>query len=234
MITSKQFELTELFPSSLMKYLWLDSDWLNEELTRLILSKEKEHCGISTTNVGGWHSKKDFQTWEGECVKILLSRMMILGQEMVKKTYDSSDPDLLAGWTIQAWANINRQGHYNKFHTHIRNHSLWSGVYYVNTGILETDNVPPAGIIFADQHRVEPINRDEFRLRYSIKSQPGLMLLFPSSLGHRVEPHLGTGDRITIAFNLKNNRFSTINYDIEKNNVGKSLPAGDSKLSEKM
>ena len=119
MSTLKQFEITELFPSPLMRYLWLDSDWLNEELSHLILSKEKEHSGISTTNVGGWHSKKDFQTWEGECVKILLSRIMTLGQEMVKNFYDSSESDLLANWTIQAWANINRHGHYNKFHTHI-------------------------------------------------------------------------------------------------------------------
>jgi uncharacterized protein (TIGR02466 family) len=218
----------------LLKYLWFDSDRLNEELEQLILSKEKEHRGVSTTNVGGWHSKKDFQTWDGECVKILLSRMLILGQEMIKRVYDSTEPELLADWKIQAWANINRHGHYNKFHTHIRNLNLWSGVYYVNTGLKETDTVQPAGIIFADQHRVEPMNREEFRLRYSIEPQPGLMLLFPSSLGHRVAPHLGTGDRITIAFNLKNSRFSTINYEIEKNNVGKPLPIDGSGFSEKM
>jgi len=217
-----------------MKHLWLDSDELNEELNHLILSKEKEHHGISTTNVGGWHSKKDFQTWDGECVKVLLSRMLILGQEMMKKFYDSSEQELLADWTIQAWANINRNGQYNKFHTHIRNLNLWSGVYYVSTGTEETDNVQSARIIFADQHRVEPMSRKEFRRRYSVEPQSGLMLLFPSSLGHRVEPHLGTGDRITIAFNLKNSRFSTINYEIEKNNVGKSLSTDGSGFSEKM
>lgn len=50
------------------------------------------------------------------------------------------------------------------------------------------------------------------------------MLLFLSSLGHRVEPHYGTGDRITIAFNLKNDRFTTINYEIENHSAGKSQP----------
>lgn len=216
MIDSNQIVLTELFPSTLLKYLWLDSKDLNKELNHLILLKEKEHRGVTTTNIGGWHSIKDFQTWDGECVKVLLSRMLILGQEMIKRFFDSSEPELLANWTVQAWANINRQGHSNKFHTHIRNLNLWSGVYYVSTGLKETDNVQPAKIIFADQHRVEPIKQKEFRLRYAIEPQPGLMLLFPSSLGHHVEHHLGTGDRITVAFNLKNNRFSTINYEMER------------------
>ncbi|HEX8248919.1 MAG TPA: TIGR02466 family protein [Pyrinomonadaceae bacterium] len=222
MLDSKCLELTELFPSPLLKYFWANSDDLNAELTNLILSKEKQHEGMLTTNVGGWHSKKDFQTWEEECVQILLERMLILGQEMLKKFTGCTESEMLSGWDVQAWANINRYGHYNKFHDHIRNLNLWSGVYYVNTGIEETDEVTPARIVFADQYQVTPIKRDEFKKRYFIHPEPGLMLLFPSSLGHRVEPHYGKSNRITIAFNLKNSKFTTINYEIEKNNIGKS------------
>ncbi len=211
MVNSNRFEFAELFPSPLLKCLWPNSDNLNEQLTELILCKEKEDRGISTTNVGGWHSKKNLQNWEGECVKTILSRMLILGQEMVKRVLGSAESEFLSNWTIQAWANINRYGHYNKFHNHIRNLNLWSGVYYVQTGVAEADAIASASLIFADQHRVEPRGREEFKKRYVIQPEPGLMLLFPSSLGHRVEPHYGTGDRITIAFNLKNDRFTTIN-----------------------
>lgn len=225
MFNSSRLEFTELFPAPLIKYLWPDSDKLNIELAHLILSKEKEDRGVSTTNVGGWHSKKNFQNWDGECVKTILSRMLILGQEMVKRVLGSTESELLSDWTIQAWANINRYGHYNKFHTHIRNLNLWSGVYYVKTGIEEADTVAGARIVFADQNRVEPRDREEFKKRYLVQPEPGLMLLFPSSLGHRVEPHYGTGERITIAFNLKNDRFTTINYEIEKNNASKSQTA---------
>lgn len=218
----KQLELIELFPSPLMKYLWPDSDDLNKELAKLILSKEQENNGVLTTNVGGWHSKKDFQTWDGECIKVLVSRMLALGQEMLKRFLNCTDPEMLQNWTVQAWANINRYGHYNKFHTHLRNLNLWSGVYYVNTGKEETGDVANARIVFADQHQVTPREHDEFKKRYFVQPEPGLMLLFPSSLGHRVEPYYGQGNRITIAFNLKNTRFTTINYEIEKNKSSKS------------
>lgn len=222
MLDLKHLELTELFPSPLMSYLWADSDDLNKELVSLILSKEKEGGGILTTNVGGWHSKKDFQNWDGECVKLLISRMLTLGKEMLERFTGCTEPEMLSDWTVQAWANINRYGHYNKFHTHVRNLNLWSGVYYVSMGLKETDNTAQARIIFADQHQVTPRERDEFRKRYFVQPEPGLMLLFPSSLGHRVEPHYGTGDRITIAFNLKNSKFTTINYNIEKDKAGES------------
>jgi uncharacterized protein (TIGR02466 family) len=198
---------------------------LNKELAKLILSKEKEESGISTTNVGGWHSKKDFQNWDGECVKILISRMLALCQEMLKRFTGCTEPEMLSDWNVQAWANINRYGHYNKFHTHIRNLNLWSGVYYVSIGVEKTDDVAKARIIFADQHQVTPRAQDEFRKRYFVQPEPGLMLLFPSSLGHRVEPHHGKGDRITVAFNLKNSNFTTINYDIEKDKAGKLQPS---------
>ncbi|MGI8640987.1 MAG: putative 2OG-Fe(II) oxygenase [Pyrinomonadaceae bacterium] len=221
-LDSKHLELTELFPSPLLKYFWANSDDLNRELIKLIVSKEKEHSGISTTNVGGWHSKKDFQNWDGECVKVLLSRMLLLGREMLERFTGCNESEMFSDWTIQAWANINQYGHYNKFHTHIRNLNLWSGVYYVSTGIEKTDNVSKARIVFADQHQVTPKDNDEFRKRYFIEPKPGLMLIFPSSLGHRVESHYGTGNRITIAFNLKNDKFTTINYDIEKSKPEKS------------
>jgi uncharacterized protein (TIGR02466 family) len=205
-----------------MKYLWADSDDLNKELVKLILLKEQEDGGILTTNVGGWHSKKDFHKWDGECVKILITRMLALGQEMLKRFTGCTEPEMLSDWTVQAWANINRYGHYNKFHAHIRNLNLWSGVYYVSTGVDEPNSVTKARIVFVDQHQVTPRERDELTKRYFIQPTPGLMLLFPSSLGHRVEPHYGKGDRITIAFNLKNSKFTTINYEIEKNSSDRS------------
>jgi uncharacterized protein (TIGR02466 family) len=204
-----------------MTYLWADSEDLNKELTRLILSKEQEDAGVSTTNVGGWHSKKDLQDWEGRCVRTLISRILTLGQEMLKSFTNCTDPKLLADWTVQAWANINRYGHYNKYHTHIRNLNLWSGVYYIDTGTGRDNNATNARIAFADQHQVKPRGRDEYVERYFVQPEPGLMLLFPSSLGHRVEPYNGSGNRITVAFNLRNSGFTTTNYEIEANKLSK-------------
>jgi uncharacterized protein (TIGR02466 family) len=225
-------EFTELFPSPLIKYLWPESDDLNKELSQLIRSKELEDRGVAITNVGGWHSKKNFQDWDGECVRTIISRVLILCQEMLRRTLAPANSELFSSWTVQAWANINRSGHYNNFHTHVnglgkrvQNLNLWSGVYYVSMG-REANNVDHASrIIFADQNRIEPRGRKEFRKRFFIQPEPGLMLLFPSSLGHSVKPHRGTGDRITIAFDLRSNKFTTVKYEMERRLAAKMKPA---------
>ena len=207
--------LSGLFPIPLLEYLWPASERVNEELSRIILARREQDSGIITTNVGGWHSKKDLQTWGGVSIELLLGRMLRLGQEMVRRVIGCDEPSLLGGWTVEAWANINRRGDFNKQHHHIRNRNLWSGVYYVDVGVRHTDTSESARIVFADRNRVEVKNRREFNERYSVRPIPGLMLLFPSALGHQVEVHRGSAERITIAFNLKHDSFTTIKYEAE-------------------
>jgi uncharacterized protein (TIGR02466 family) len=217
MLDFQCLEQVELFPSPLLKHFWDNSEELNRALTELILAKEKGDVGIATTNVGGWHSKKDFQRWDGKCVRVLLARIQSLCSVMINRCTFVSEPETLNDWTIQAWANINRYGDYNKFHHHIRNSNLLSGVYYVSAGVEQGQDVRTSRIIFSDRYEVAPKGREDSRRKYMIQPEPGLMLLFPSSLGHRVEPHRGPGERITIAFNMKSQNFTTINYEIEKN-----------------
>jgi hypothetical protein len=68
---------------------------------------------------------------------------------------------------------------------------------------------------------VEVQGRADLAVRFAVQPEPGLMLLFPSSLAHRVETHEGSAERITVAFNLRHERFTTLNYEIEKKNVAK-------------
>lgn len=209
-------QLVELFPMPLLSYVWPNSEALNKKLSHIILSKEKADKGIQTTNIGGWHSKKNLQNWEEEPIKIILSRILALGQEMTKNIVGVKESELLNGWTIQSWANINRYGHFNKYHHHVRNFNLWSGVYYVDTGESEAEPAAGSRIVFADQHEVEVVGQEKFRRRFSIQPESALMLLFPSSLGHEVEPYYGQGSRITIAFNIKHPKFTTLNYEMIK------------------
>lgn len=219
LIEQQNVTSVELFPSPLMSYFWENSEDLNDELAKVILSKEKRDEGILTTNVGGWHSRKDLQSWNEPCVQVLLTRIMCLGHEMHYRFSGSKENELFSGWTIQAWANINRRDNHNKFHNHVRNMNLWSGVYYVNMGVRDEDGVSEARIVFADQHQVIPKSGDGLVKRHYVVPKPGLMLLFPSSLGHRVENHLGSSERITVAFNLRNDTLTTINYNIENSKV---------------
>jgi uncharacterized protein (TIGR02466 family) len=211
-------KLVELFPIPLLSYVWLDSESLNKELSSIILAKESEDHGIQTTNVGGWHSKKDLQGWGGQAIGAVLLRMLEMGREMTRRFIGVEKPEFLTDWEIQAWANVNRRGHFNRQHHHVRNFNLWSGVYYVDTGerVTEPPSAAGARIVFADRHRVEAAGREDLRHRYSVQPETGLMLLFPSSLGHEVEPYRGNGSRITIAFNLKHLGFTTVNYETIK------------------
>lgn len=211
-----EIERIELFPHLLIKHFWEDSETLNSELANLVLVKEVADPGISTTNVGGWHSKKNFQSWNGECVLTLLRRIRVFGAFMVNEACGTSFLTLPADWEIQAWANINRAGDRNKFHTHVRNSNLWSGIYYVQSGTSQMDNEEVARTVFVDQFQPTAKSDEDRRSRFCVDPVPGLMLLFPSSLGHRVEEHVGDSERITVAFNLKHVNFSTLYYDIEK------------------
>jgi uncharacterized protein (TIGR02466 family) len=211
----------ELFPTIVLSYLWPNSDELNLELRSLILRKEKESEGIQTSNAGGWHSEKHFQDWNSECVRVLCSRMILLCQEIVSRVVGTTERTSFENWSVEAWANVNRFGHYNKLHHHCRNLNLWSGVYYVDVGDHERTS-ESARIIFADQNRVEVRDRPELAVRFAVRPEPSLMLLFPSSLAHRVETYNGGSERITVAFNLRHELFTTLNYEIEKKKAQKS------------
>lgn len=221
-------ELMELLPSPLFSCLWSESELLNRQLREVILTEEKKSPGLVTSNAGGWHSEKTLQDWDYPCIRTLLARITTLAQESVRRTIGLPDypKEILDGWTVQAWANVNRNGHFNKYHHHIRNLNLWSGVYYVDAGNDGRADFVGARIIFADQHRPELKDRPAVTARYAIMPQSGLMLLFPSSLGHRVEPYNGSRERITVAFNLRHEQFTTLNYEIEKKQAAKKAREG--------
>ena len=79
-------------------------------------------------------------------------------------------------------------------------HEGWlSGVFYVRVPV-EKENA--AGNIECTLHGYDlPVIRDDFPRRV-ITTQPGRLVLFPSSLPHRVFPFSGDKERISIAFDI--------------------------------
>jgi hypothetical protein len=124
-------------------------------------------------NVQGWHSSPDLLTWRDAPVSRLLRRIR-------------SDAGTVgaARMRIHAWANVMRAGAYQMAHRH--GDAVWSGVYYV-----EAIEGSGGEITFA-------------RGTGSITIAPrnGLMLIFPGDLLHSVSPYVGSGARISVAFNL--------------------------------
>jgi hypothetical protein len=83
------------------------------------------------------------------------------------------------------WLNAMPPGSSTSRHSHAEHDELLSGVYYVTAPAHSGD------IVFADA---------PFEIR--VPPAPGLLLLFPPTLVHWVEPHRGDGLRLSVAFNL--------------------------------
>lgn len=113
--------------------------------------------------------------------------------------FRESGMDYPIRWTIQSWPNINRQGDYHPPHNH-----AWcylSGTYYVKlpadgSGAISfydprsTVNMLPLGDAAAS------------RPEYTLRPDPGTLLLWHSSLNHLVHPNGSEQTRISISFNI--------------------------------
>ena len=159
-------------------------------------------------------SDRNVQDWPEPCVKQLLGRIDTMIRELVLRVVDNPRDEHLEGWKKkEVWANINRNGNYNRSHDHTRDNNLWSGIYYVEPG-FGADGKPEsaggrtqfedsAGVPVALGPTGEPALRD-----FSVQPRAGLMILFPGHLRHRVDPYLGQDARITVAFNLRHHAFT--------------------------
>ena len=114
-------------------------------------------------------------------------------------------------WTVKMWANVSPPGALNMSHAHPG--VLWAAVYYVDMGVAPASGEAGGELFFEDPRFPVPFMRlPGFRL-VGIDGQPqpverrlpteaGDLVLFPAWLRHGVRPHLGTGDRISIAMNI--------------------------------
>jgi uncharacterized protein (TIGR02466 family) len=103
-------------------------------------------------------------------------------------------------FSLSAWANVHNLGGYNVLHTHPG--CLMSGSFYLS---LPEGSGP---LIFDDPRPGVHHNMHVFNGPYPNASMPfvveprvGQLIVFPSWLGHFVEPHLNKNNRICIAMN---------------------------------
>ena len=206
--TPGEVEARSYFPTPVMVFDAPDSARLNGVLAPLILAREKSLPSVDHSNLGGWQSADDFQDWAGEAGAELLGHGTALASHM---TTDRDGKPVEIDWRINSWANINRQGHANEFHTHPG--CFWSGCYYVDDGGTVADPSLGGEFEIKDPRGVAPAMYAP-NLCYNLPGcqslgaselifpRAGAMLLFPSWLSHAVRPYLGGGTRISVAFNF--------------------------------
>jgi uncharacterized protein (TIGR02466 family) len=201
---------TNIFGSPLMAHDWPDAEALNRELKPSILAHAAATPSApAKTNVGGWHSEAGQLEFCGEAGRTLVRHMLDMGHEATARVLkEYGQPPRQMEWILHAWANVNGPGHFNRVHTHPG--STWSGTYYVDTGLAEgapASDAAPLHIFDPCQGRANLFLPGLVPSSFTIRPQPGLMVIFPSYLAHMVFPQTGPNARISIAFNLRRDPF---------------------------
>ncbi|MFZ5842865.1 MAG: putative 2OG-Fe(II) oxygenase [Pseudomonadota bacterium] len=186
------------FPTTVLACELVDAHTLNRDLMSWIQRPHQHQPGVQRSNAGGWHSDKTLADDPAATAFLTLARDAL--SQWAWHCFDLSQPPASAHWQIELWANLNRRGHYNHAHDHFRSGIIASAFYYVQCG----DANAGGRTVFLNQQSVPAFVQltTPWRDReYAITPQAGTLVVFPSWLGHRVEPYLGDGDRITLALN---------------------------------
>jgi len=176
---------------------------INPQLKALIYEKMKSSEGTSKSNEGGWHSEEDLLKWDGPAIAQLQNWIIETFQDITEAISDGRHYE--GKLKLNAWANVNRSGDYNASHTHPA--CVWSGVYYVDAGVPKGGQRKKAGALeFMDPRagtEMMTVPGLAFGKSKTQKARTGDIVVFPSWLRHQVYPYEGTGDRISIAFNVR-------------------------------
>jgi uncharacterized protein (TIGR02466 family) len=204
-----QLNVMKLFPTPVVVTTMPDAERLNAELRQVIL--EKERAGgdsMEASNRGGWQSTWDMNEWGGAPMQKLLSFARDIVDEI---TVDRAGQHHRLSWRINCWANVNRSGHGNQFHTHPG--GLWSASYYVDDGGIADNPALGGEFEIQDPRGVAPVmyapqltfpGPDGAALGESQRLTPrsGMLFVFPAWLSHGVCPYRGKRERISIAINF--------------------------------
>ena len=205
---SDDFHVFALFPTPIIHFDLPNSAALNADLKAVIERQEKTDKGTEHSNFGGWQSSWDMEKWGG----MPAVRLIAFGKNAANRvTCNRSGEALSISWKTNMWANVNRAGHGNEFHSHPG--SFWSGVYYVDDGGIGADPSLGGEFEIQDPRGVAPVmyapsltfpGPDGAALGESqrLTPQAGMFVVFPSWLSHGVRPYRGTRERISIAINF--------------------------------
>ena len=215
-MSSESLEIVALFATPLVILNVPDAAALNVELRQVIVQREQSHPSTQHSNLGGWQSSWDMDRWGGAPAIKLMAVARNLANRVTtdRKGNPGSGPHpgyFAVTWHGNMWANVNRSGHANEFHSHPG--AYWSGVYYVDDGGIaedaslggELEFMDPRGplpAMFAPHLGFAMAGGLSAGATERVPPKAGRLVMFPSWMMHQVRPYRGTAERISIAFNL--------------------------------
>jgi uncharacterized protein (TIGR02466 family) len=178
---------------------------VNDGLINQILSARETDDGVNISNKGGWHSSPtlwDWKTPEIEAFKGWVHNCMLRMAALSTEETNLSSVDL--EYVARAWANVNNHGHYNDLHIHPD--CDWSCVYFAASGQPDSGWARNGKFELRDPRimaQTSKLGGYGFARHLVIDPEPGKMILFPAWMEHSVHPFYGSGERISIAANIK-------------------------------
>tara|TARA_B100000287_G_scaffold264447_1_gene248877 strand:+ start:183 stop:770 length:588 start_codon:yes stop_codon:yes gene_type:complete len=161
--------------------------------------KKKDPVGNVKSNLGGWQSKGVYQRDNNILLKTVSDNLFsYFSQDVLDMSKEIILNDL--------WININKKGDSNVPHDHPL--SDMAGVLWIKTskdsGNIEFSS-PHHFTCGSEIERYTPKFKEKINVydTYWLSPVEGRILVFPSSLVHRVIPNESMEDRISASFNLK-------------------------------
>jgi uncharacterized protein (TIGR02466 family) len=167
----------------------------NKKIIKEVYKLQKKYISVNKSNFGGWQSPSE---WENEDLKN--TEILILLKEINKIAQEISSKWNIKIFLDNFWININKKNNFNV--SHIHPYSSFSGTYYIQT------NNDSGKIVFErpdNQYFVLTSNKNnKYRFgSYSINPKNNMLIFFSSNIPHYVETNISNQDRISLAFNFK-------------------------------
>lgn len=207
-------EIASVFAVPFAQAVHPEAAELNDELRTLLLSREGDPRFVNPQpslqqQKGVFESDFNLFSWPEPCVQRLRA---FCWSELGRTIQDLNSYDAAQMRRLQifshTWFHVTRAGGFVITHAHPM--ASWSGVYCVSPGTTPHDR-PESGVLrFHNPHHYSNsfLDAGNLKLRapfhhgtWSIRFQPGQLVLFPSWLPHEVLPFYGEDERITVAFN---------------------------------
>lgn len=209
------FEINPVFAVPFAQDWMPDAENINAQLKRLLLAREQEgeryanpHPSLKQ-QAGVFESDFNLFSWPDACVQQLRQFCWAtLGRTVQQLNGYSAEEMSRLQIFSHTWYHVTRHGGFTILHTHPM--ASWSGVYCVDPGNTP-ESRPESGVLrFHNPHHYSNYFLDAGNLKlrapyhhgtWSVRFQPGQLVLFPSWLQHEVLPFYGDDTRITVAFN---------------------------------
>ena len=192
------YSVKDIFPISIHQFKINDFDDIKDELIDYVYdAQRKDWEGANHSNIGGWQSKLiDFSQYKNSDLFNNFFGDILCNLPFGNKRYS---------YNIDAWLNINKNGHFNMPHIHPTSHL--SGVVWLkcpkNCGrIVFTSPYEFTGFKEMELYNEEFQAQHSSYTSYHFIPTEGHIILFPSHLMHDVRKNESNQDRISIAFNI--------------------------------